>query len=121
MFYKKDKIFETFGKSADESQLCGCPVLYVKNGGLHSTVIKHELNFGLNTFKVSNYISFVNAYREKLHNSYLREELALLSKEYFKSWKTIASKYMIAANIELSYALRKLLKSKKKIFEYLYT
>lgn len=120
-FTKKDKIFETFGKSAAESQLCGCPVLYVKNGGLHSTVIKHELNFGLNTFKVSNYISFVNAYREKLHNSYLREELALLSKEYFKSWKTIASKYMIAANIELSYALRKLLKSKKKIFEYLYT
>lgn len=116
-----EKIFETFGKSAAESQLCGCPVLHLKNGGLNSTVLEYKLNFGLKKFNLIKFAEFINQNLNNFSDSNQREELALKANEVHRSWKTIAGNYLLSANIELILSLKKLLTTKQKIFDYLYS
>lgn len=89
------RIFETYGKSAMEAALCGTPLVYLKNGGLETTVMDHHLNTGFDAFNIS---EFSNTLRKLITNkdtiSAQRLHLSEQAKAFYPTWKEVAARFL---------------------------
>ena len=93
------RIFETFGKSAMEAGICGAPLVYIKNGGLATTVLANELNRGFNSFDLDAMSRALQDLVDRRHDlAQQRATLAHATKAHHPEWREVAAKLMAIGN-----------------------
>ena len=115
----KNLIFETFGKSSIESQLCGCPVIYNKNGGLQEFAVKSSPNKGFNRNNIRNICKYIDENYKQFTNIKAREQIAEIADSTIMSWSNIAPLYILKSYESLMTSLQEKLLEKKSIKKYL--
>lgn len=117
----EDRLFETFGKSVVESQICGCPVIGLINGGLRTTILNNKMNSKLKKYDLQKIVNIINSNIENYRNPLLRKVLSNIATNRFSSWRSVAVNYMIAANEELIDSLTKDIYDNDTVMTYLYS
>jgi glycosyltransferase involved in cell wall biosynthesis len=88
-----ERVFETFGKSAMEAQLCGSPLLYIENGGLNSTVTSDKLAIGFKSPDIKLIAQTILNNTELFKKSDARRLLAEKAKAKNLTWSQVAARY----------------------------
>jgi glycosyltransferase involved in cell wall biosynthesis len=87
------RIFEVFGKSGVEATLCGCPLVFIANGGLKSNIVSHELTASLDSPDIEGLVTCIKAIETSARNHELRGDLALKAKKTHLTWEQVAARF----------------------------
>lgn len=94
MLTDPSRIFEVAGKSGIESTLCGCPLVYIRNGGLKSNIVNHELTSSVNSPDVDKLVATIRKIEESGSNQELRKDLASKAKAHHLTWEQVAARFL---------------------------
>lgn len=120
-FTNKELIFETFGKALVESQMCGCPVIYLNNGGFIENSIKCRTNLGFDVFDEFDIAKKIRSRENIMRNHKYRKLLAKKADSQFMDWKDTACRYVATSYTKLMESLSKRLLDQESIVSYLFS